>query len=359
MTYAEEMTEQLVPIIRACEVLGLSRSRYYRQQPQPEEADVAPVSEAPVDEAPVAAKPEPKRQPRSKRHPRALTEAEATVVREVLNSERFQDMSPYEVFGTLLDDDSRYLCSVRTMYRLLAKYGETTPRGRQRARGYYRKPELLANGPNQVWSWDITKLKGPQKWTYYYLYVMLDIFSRYAVGWFIGPRESAEVAKEFMASCCLEQGIGQDQLTIHADRGGPMKAKAVAQLLADLGVTKTHARPYTANDNPFSEAQFKTVKYRPDFPDRFGSLQDARAWARPFFHWYNHEHRHSALALLTPAVVHAGRGAQVLQQRQAVLDTAYQAHPERFVRGQPLPGVLPEAVWINPPPKASEGSDVG
>lgn len=333
MTYVAEMTAQQVPVTRACDALALSRSRYYRQQREQQEAA----------EAPPAAQSEPRR------HPRALTETEEAAVWGVLHSERFQDMSPYEIFGTLLDDEGRYLCSVRTMYRLLAKQGETTPRGRQRARGHYRKPELLATGPNEVWSWDITRLKGPRKWTFYYLYVMLDIFSRYAVGWTIARSESAALAKEFIASCCLSQGIEPGQLTIHADRGGPMKAKATAQLLADLGVTKTHARPYTSNDNPFSEAQFKTVKYRPDFPDRFGSLPDARAWARPFFHWYNHEHRHSALALLTPAVVHAGRGAQVLQQRQAVLDAAYRAHPERFVRGQPLPGVLPEAVWINPP----------
>jgi len=332
MAYAQEMAQQ-VPVTVVCDVLAVSRSRYYRYQQQSERTTV----EVPVEK------------PTRKRHPRALSQAEETTVRDLLNSDRFQDLSPYEVYGTLLDEEGRYLCSVRTMYRLLKKYGETTPRGRQRAPGHYRKPELLATGPNQVWSWDITRLKGPRTWRYYYLYVMLDIFSRYVVGWLIAASESAAIAKELLASCCLEQGIGKDQLTIHADRGGPMKSKAIAQLLADLGVTKTHARPYTSNDNPFSEAQFKTVKYRPDYPERFGSLQDARAWARPFFHWYNHQHRHSALALLTPAIVHAGRATQVLQQRQRVLDAAFQAHPERFVRGQPLPGVLPEAVWINPP----------
>ena len=333
MPYAQEMAQQ-VPVATVCDLLALSRSRYYRYQQQ----QTGPETVAPLDEKP-AGKP----------HPRALTPAEETTVRDLLNSERFRDMSPYEVYGTLLDEDGCYLCSVRTMYRILEKYGETSPRGRQRTRSHYRKPELLATAPNQVWSWDTTKLKGPQKWTYYYLYVMLDIFSRYVVGWLIAPNESATLAKELMATSCLQQGIARDQLTIHADRGGPMKAKAVAHLLADLGVTKTHARPYTSNDNPFSEAQFKTVKYRPDYPDRFGSPQDARAWARPFFHWYNHQHRHSALALMTPAMVHAGRGAQVMEQRRRVLDVAFQAHPERFVRGQPQPGVLPEAVWINPP----------
>lgn len=332
MPYAQEMAQQ-VPVTRVCQTLALSRSRYYRHQQQtgrqPEEKPAKPTARKP--------------------HPRALTPAEETVVRHVLNSDRFQDMSPYEVYGTLLDEDGCYLCSARTMYRILKKYGEISPRGRQRLPTHYRKPELLATGPNQVWSWDITKLKGPHKWTYYYLYVMLDIFSRYVVGWLISASESAAMAKELLTTCCLQQGIAKEQLTIHADRGGPMKSKAVAHLLADLGVTKTHARPYTSNDNPFSEAQFKTLKYRPDYPERFGSLQDARAWARPFFHWYNHQHRHSALALLTPAMIHAGRGPQAMQQRQRILDAAFRAHPERFVRGQPLPGRLPEAVWINPP----------
>lgn len=332
MPYAQEMA-QAVPVSSVCQTLALSRSRYYRyQQPTGGKTEKSSLEK-----------------PARKRHPRALSESEEGAVRHLLNSDRFQDMSPYEVYGTLLDEDGCYLCSVRTMYRILRKYGETTPRGRQRARTHYNKPELLATAPNQVWSWDITRLKGPRKWTYYYLYVMLDIFSRYVVGWLIAGRESAAMAKEMLATACLQQGIVKDVLTIHADRGGPMKSKAVAHLLSDLGVTKTHARPYTSNDNPFSEAQFKTVKYRPDYPERFGSLQDARAWARPFFHWYNHRHRHSALALMTPAMVHTGQGKQVMQQRQQVLNAAYQAYPERFVRGQPQPGVLPEAVWINPP----------
>ena len=338
MPYAQAMAEE-VGVTTVCETLALSRSSYYRNQ-QPKESKNEPAA---VEK-------------KTKRHPRALTQAEESEVRSVLNSQRFQDMSPYEVYGTLLDEDGRYLCSVRTMYRLLHKYGETTPRGRQRAKGNYAKPELLATAPNQVWSWDITKLKGPQKWRYYYLYVMLDIFSRYVVGWLIAKRETAVLAKELMATACLHQGIEPAQLTIHADRGGPMKSKAVAHLLSDLGVTKTHARPYTSNDNPYSEAQFKTVKYRPDYPQRFGSLQDARAWARPFFHWYNHQHRHSALALMTPAMVHAGREAAVLRQRKEILSAVYAAHPERFVNGLPSAGKMPDAVWINPPaPRANEG----
>lgn len=341
MVYAQEMARQ-VPVTVVCQTLVISRSGYYRyQQRQGEQRE------------PVA-----REQPRRDRHPRALTPAEEGTVRQLLNSERFQDLSPYEVYGTLLDEEGRYLCSVRTMYRILKKYGETTPRGRQRTGGNYTKPELLATGPNQVWSWDITKLKGPRKWTYYYLYVMLDIFSRYVVGWLIATKESAALAKELLATCYLQQGIDKAQLTLHADRGGPMKAKAMAHLLSDLGVTKTHARPYTSNDNPFSEAQFKTVKYRPDYPERFGSLQDARAWARPFFHWYNHQHRHTALALLTPAIVHAGQSKQVMAQRQHTLAAAYRAHPERFVRGQPQPGVLPQAVWINPPASIADENEV-
>ena len=342
MPYAQEMAEQ-VPVTTVCDVLALSRSRYYRCQQRQAGSGTAEMS---VEK------------PARKPHPRALTPVEEAAVRQVLNSDRFQDMSPYEVYGTLLDEDGCYLCSVRTMYRILKNHGEAAPRGRQRERSHNRKPELLATGPNQVWSWDITRLKGPAKWTYYYLYVMLDIFSRYVVGWLIARREAAAIAKELIATSCLQQGIGKEQLTLHADRGGPMKAKAVAQLLSDLGVTKTHARPYTSNDNPFSEAQFKTIKYRPDFPERFGSPQDARAWARPFFHWYNHQHRHSALALMTPAMVHAGRSAQVLQQRQQVLDAAFRAHPERFVCGQPQPGVLPQAVWINPPSVDKDGNGV-
>lgn len=335
--YIQEMAQQM-PVSVACAALALPRSQYYRQQQPPQ----APAAATPVETA--VGKP----------HPRALSAAETATVHELLTSARFQDMSPYEVYGTLLDEECRYLCSIRTMYRILQRHGQTTPRGRQRARAAYKKPELLATAPNQVWSWDITKLRGPRKWTYYYLYVMLDIFSRYVVGWHIAPRESAAVAQELIAACCLEQGIAQEQLTIHADRGGPMTAKAVAQLLADLGVTRTHTRPYTSNDNPYSEAQFKTMKYRPDYPDRFGSLPDARAWARPFFRWYNHEHRHSALSLMTPATIHAGRGAAVLQQRRKILSAAYAAHPERFVQGRPQPGSLPEAVWINPPAPSKE-----
>jgi putative transposase len=220
----------------------------------------------------------------------------------------------------------------------------------------YHKPELLATGPNQVWSWDITKLRGPSKGVYYYLYVLIDIYSRFVVGWLIAEVESAELAEQLIAETCAKQGVQRTQLTLHADNGSPMIAKTVAILLADLGVAKSHSRPHVSNDNPYSEAQIKTLKYRPDYPDRFGSLADARQWTRRFFAWYNEQHHHIGLGLLTPTVVHTGRADTVRQQRQAVLQHAYQTHPERFVRGQPQPTKLPEAVWINPPPSTTETS---
>ena len=269
-------------------------------------------------------------------------------MREVLNSERFQDCAPRQVYATLLDE-GRYLCSWRTMYRILQAHAEVRERRDQLRHPSYSKPELLATRPNQLWSWDITKLKGPATWTYYYLYVILDVYSRCIVGWMVMERENASLAEELIAESCARQGIEPEQLTLHADRGSAMTSKTVAQLLADLGVTKTHARPHVSNDNPYSEAQFKTMKYRPGFPEQFGSLMDARAWMRQFVAWYNTEHRHSGISLLTPATVHEGRAPVVLTARQQVLERAYTAHPERFVRGKPTPGELPSAVWINPP----------
>jgi putative transposase len=280
--------------------------------------------------------------------PRALDAEEKTKVREVLNSPRFQDQAPREVYAGLLDE-GRYLCSWRTMYRILEENQEVRERRNQLRHPNYVKPELLATKPNQLWSWDITKLLGPTKWTYYYLYTILDVFSRYVVGWMIAERESSSLAEELIAATCIRQGIQPGQLTIHADRGSSMTSKPVAFLLADLGVTKTHSRPHVSNDNPYSESQFKTMKYRPEYPDRFGCRQDARIWAEEFFQWYNHQHHHSALGLLTPAVVHFGEAQQVREKRQLILQTAFALHPERFVRGLPKPPTLPEAVWINPP----------
>ena len=300
------------------------------------------------------------RRPRPERNspkisPRAFSQAEKIKVRHELNSERFQDRSPREVYATLMDE-GHYLCSWRSMYRILAENDEVRERRNQLRHPNYVKPELLATSPNQLWSWDITKLLGPSKWTYYYLYIILDVFSRYGVGWMIAERESAALAEELIAETCARQGIQSDQLTIHADRGSSMTSKSVAFLLADLGVTKTHSRPHVSNDHAYSEAQFKTLKYRPDYPSRFGCQPDARAWANTFFAWYNQQHHHSGLALLTPADIHPHRTQAVLQNRQRVLQTAYQKTPQRFVKGLPFPPQPPQAVWINPP-KVTTHSD--
>ena len=281
---------------------------------------------------------------------RALSQVEKIKVRQELNSERFQDRSPREVYATLMDE-GRYLCSWRSMYRILDENHEVRERRNQLRHPNYVKPELLATAPQQLWSWDITKLLGPTKWTYFYLYVILAVYSRYVVGSrsVIAERESAVLAKELISQTCARQGIQRGQLTVHADRGSAMTSKPVALLLADLGLTKTHSRPHVSNDNPYSEAHFKTLKYRPDYPTRFGCLQDARAWAAEFFNWYNCDHHHTGLALLTPADVHCRRAEAVLQKRQAVLQAAYKKTPERFVKGAPHPSPLPKAVWINPP----------
>lgn len=281
--------------------------------------------------------------------PRALDTQERCDVLDTLHASRFVDLPPHQVYATLLDE-GKYLCSVRTMYRILAEQDEVRERRDQRAHATYAKPELLATRPNELWSWDITKLLGPEKWTYFYLYAILDVYSRYTVGWMIAHHESAELAKRLIGETCAKQGIVRDQLTIHADRGSSMRSKPVALLLSDLGVTKTHSRPHVSNDNPFSESQFKTLKYRPSFPKRFGCIEDARAFCATFFGWYNTHHHHSGIGFMTPEVVHYGRAPRVIAQRQDVLDLAHQTHPERFVRKAPTAPALPEAVWINPPP---------
>ena len=323
-----------VGVSTACEVLGLARASYYRHRPQLESAG-APVRE------PAATSPRPA-------PARSLSSEERAQVLAVLHEERFQDRSPASVQATLLDE-GQYLCSIRTMYRILDQEGESSERRDQLVHPPYQKPELLATAPNQLWSWDITKLLGPVKWTYFYLYVILDIFSRYVSGWMVAQRESAELAKRFIEETIGKYQISAGQLNIHADRGRVMTSKPLAFLLADLGVTKTHSRPYVSNDNPYSESQFRTLKYRPDFPDRFGCIQDSRAFCQQFFSWYNDEHRHSGLGLLTPAMVHFGQAESVLSRRQAVLDDAYQRHPDRFVRKPPKPLPLPSEVWINRP----------
>ena len=282
--------------------------------------------------------------------PLALSTAEQERLLGVLDSERFADKAPATIYATLLDE-GQYYGSVRTMYRLLAAQNQAGDRRRQRRHPVYTKPELLAVRPNEVWSWDISKLKGPVKWTCFHLYVILDIFSRYVVGWTIAHRESAQLAEQLIAETIDKQTIVPGTLTLHADRGTSMRSKSVAQLLIDLDVTKTHSRPHVSDDNPYSEAQFKTLKYRPDFPARFGSIEDARAHCREFFHWYNTEHRHSGIAFMPPDTVHYGRSTALTEQRSATLDTAFIAHPARFKGVAPRPPRVPTAAWINPPKK--------
>lgn len=325
----DELAEA-VGVAEACRVVGVPRASHYRARQTPEQPAAPGTRPAP---------------------PRTLSAEERTTVLELLNSPRFQDCAPRQVYATLLDQ-ATYLCSWRTMYRILTAEGEVRERRNQLRHPSYPKPELLATQPKQLWSWDITKLKGPTKWTYYYLYVILDVFSRYVVGWMVNERETADLAEAFIAETCAKEGISPDQLTLHADRGSSMTSKSVAQLLADLGVVKTHSRPHVSNDNPYAEAQFKPLKYRADFPAQFGSAAAARGWARPCFQWYNQEHHHTGIGLLTPATVHTGQAAETIAARQAVLLAAYAAHPERFVRGTPKPPDLPTAVWINPPPVA-------
>jgi len=332
MQAVEDMTPS-VPTAPLCDALGVPRATLYRRRAE---------ASAP------ACEPTPRPTPA-----RALSPAERRDVLDVLHSERFVDTAPAEVVATLMDE-KKYLCSERTIYRILAAEGEGRERRNQLSHPPYTKPELLATGPNQVWSWDITKLKGPVKWTYFYLYVMLDIFSRYVVGWMVAQRENAELAKRLIGESCDKEGIQEGQLTIHSDRGSPMKAKTTGQFLADLGVTKSHSRPHVSNDNPFSEAAFKTMKYRPGFPDRFGCQQDTLAWGRVFFPWYNQVHCHSGIAMLTPEVVHRGQAEAVLGQRHQVALAAYQAHPERFVNGPPRLVSAPHEVWINPPQQSDD-----
>jgi putative transposase len=308
----------------ACEALNVPRSQVYRARQTKAAAQPRPIP------------------------CHALSSGEKTLVREMLNSERFMDQSPRQVYAALLDEGT-YLCHWRTMYRILSAHDEVHERRRICRHPVYKKPELLATKPNQVWSWDITYLRGEATWIHYPLYTVLDIFSRYVVGWMIAEVESGELAKQLIAETARKQGIQPDQLTLHADNGSPMKGKPLSQLLVDLGITKSHSRPHTSDDNPFSEAQFKTMKYRPDYPDRFSSIDTARTWARPFFDWYNNQHYHSGLNLLTPGSVHYGEVGPIQQNRQAIMLAAYAAHPARFAGGEPVVKGAPTAVYINPP----------
>jgi putative transposase len=330
-----DTVEELTPIIGtrpACRVLGACPATVYRRRRPP-----AP------------------RPPRPRPTPeRALTAPERQRVLALLHCERFVDVSPEETYATLLDEGS-YLCSTRTMYRILAAHhGGVRERRAQLTHPPYAKPELLAERPNELWSWDVSKLKGPAKWTWFYLYVILDVFSRYIVAWTVQYRENAQLAMALIEQATEQQQITPKILTLHADRGSPQRAKPVAFLLADLGITKTHSRPYTSSDNPYSEANFKTLKYRPEFPARFDDIDHARAHCRTFVDWYNHAHRHSGIGLMTPAAVHHGQAKQLHAARATVLDAAYAQHPERFVRQPPVPPELPTAAWINKPANTKE-----
>jgi putative transposase len=333
----DEAIAELTPLLgstrAACRATGRPQANHYRRHRQ----------------SPKAPRPAPER----RAQPRALSPAERDTVRALLNSPDFVDKAPATVYHELLDEGT-YVASVSTMYRILHEHGEVRERRRQAVHPARVKPELVATNPNQCWSWDITKLHGPAKWTYFYLYVIIDIYSRYAVGWLIAERESAALAEKLLADTITKQNIDRDTLTIHADNGSSMASKPVAFLLADLGVTKTHSRPHTSNDNPYSEAQFRTLKYRPDFPETFGCIADARAFCQRFFSWYNTEHRHSGVAWHTPYNVHYGRAGSVRAVRADVLAAAYTRNPERFVRKHPEPATLPEAVWINKPPGQDE-----
>lgn len=315
----------LVGVVAACLTLGVNRAKYYRAKKP---------------------RPEPKARPRPAR---ALTDEERAHVLAILDSEEFMDLAPAQVYAKLLEDGT-YQCSERTMYRVLAQHAQVRERRAQRRHPEYVKPQLVATAPNQVWSWDTTKLPGPTKGTYFTLYVILDIFSRYIVGWQVTRRESAAVAQKLIEACCKKQRVTPGQLTIHADRGSPMVAKSTAQLYVDLGVAKSHSRPRTSNDNPYSESNFRTLKYRPDMPERLGSVEHARQVVRALVDWYNDDHYHVGLALLHPADVHYGRTADIVAARQRVLDDAHARHPERFVHGRPVQKSPPPAAWINPPP---------
>ena len=311
-------------MVKACIALGLSRSTQYRRR--------SPKPRAAATRTP----------------PLKLSDVEQASVIDELMSDRFVDRAPQQVYATLLDE-GRYLCSSRTMYRLLAAWRAVRERRNQRAHVRYARPELLAHGPNQLWSWDISKLKTSVKWTYLQLYVVLDVFSRYVVGWLISTRESAALAREFVEECALREQIPSDQLTLHADRGAAMRSKTLAEKLVDLGIEASFSRPHVSNDNPYSESLFKTTKYAPNFPDRFESIDHARAVLTPFFAHYNDHHRHSGIGLMTPASVHRGEAPRITAARTITLNTAFARHPRRFKGKQPKPPHVPDIVYINPP----------
>jgi putative transposase len=327
-----EAIEELTPILgrrRACAAAGVPQATWYRTNPK----------------SPKPARPRPPR----RSHPAALSGTERAQVRSVLNSERFADAAPASVYYTLLDEGV-YLASQARMYRILRAHGEVgADRRRQATHPPRTVPELVAPAPNVVWAWDITKPAGVDKGVWYHLYSIIDLYSRYVVGWMVAPRESATLAEHLIAATVAKQQVAADQLTVHADRGLSMTSKTVAQLLIDLGVVKSHSRSRVSDDNPHIEASFKTLKYCPAFPGRFGSIEDARVFCRGFYRWYNHDHYHSGIGFHHPADVHHGRAAAVRDRRTEVLNTAYATKPERFVRGRPVPPELPGPAWINKP----------
>ena len=323
MTIAQELAPSIGPLA-ACEAMGVSRASLYREQ---------------KPKVPSGPRPTPKR---------ALSEKERQAVLAICHSEEFVDRPPATIQAALTDRGT-YLCSTRTMYRILDAAQEVKERRRQATHPVYVKPELCASVPNQVWSWDITDLKGPVRGCRYKLYVTIDLFSRLVVGWTLQHREDENLAREFHRQNFIQHGIQPGDLTLHSDRGAAMVSKTVGTLLTDLKVTKSHSRPHVSDDNPYSESQFKTLKYSPGFPERFGSIEDARSFCRRYFHWYNHEHRHSGIGMMTPASVHEGLAQAVYDARQVLLDQAFQAHPERFPKGRPNPLAMPGPAWINRP----------
>jgi putative transposase len=318
--------EPVIGLRRTCTLTGRSRASHYRDA-----------------KGPVHGPPAPRCSP-----PNKLSDAEFDALLDLLRSPEFVDLAPAQVWAMLLDAGI-YLASISTMYRVLRSQDEVRERRRQATHPARVRPELVARGPNQVWSWDISKLKGPSKGVYYDLYVIIDIFSRYVVGWMVAPTETAELAKAFIADTIAAHGVTRVVLSIHADRGTSMTSKPVAVLLAELGVTRTHSRPHVSNDNPFSEAAFKTLKYCPAFPERFGSIEDARAFCAEFFEYYNHHHRHSGIALHTPASMHFGTANDVQAARTQTLHAAYAANPRRFCNRRPAPPRMPTIAWINKP----------
>lgn len=329
----ETAADELAPLVgrkKACEAVGLPRSSWYRRHAKtPPPAKPATVSAG-------------------RRQPRQLSDAEREELNGVLHEERFVDLAPAEIYATLLDE-GRYVASISTMYRELhRRHGCVPERRRQATHPAHAKPELCAKAPNELWSWDVSKLRGPGRWEWFFLYWILDVYSRYAVGWCISEHETAKVSEQLITDTIGAQRPDPTRLTIHADRGAQQTAKPVAQLYADLGITRSHSRPRVSNDNPYSEAGFKTLKYRPDFPKRFDSLEEAVAHGNRFFDWYNFNHHHWGLALLTPAQVHFGQADTVIDHRQSVLDAAHAAHPERFAQ-RPTATRPPAEAWINRP----------